>query len=130
MYSHPSLVVSQLKVFFRGFSFVSLSVTFSSGFLFPPTGPIISKPPGIWSSMTKLDYWLLFFPDVYYQSIMWPEMSKKLDPGRPPIEWWEYLCWLGIWHLLATTDGHDRRSFWSMNDGDCWRNLKGPLFFL
>jgi hypothetical protein len=38
MYSHPSsLVALRLKVFFRGFSFVSLSVTFSSGFLFPPT---------------------------------------------------------------------------------------------
>jgi hypothetical protein len=47
--------------------------------------------------MTKLDYWLLFFPDFYCRSIMLPEMNKKLDPGRPPIEWWEYLCWLGIW---------------------------------
>jgi hypothetical protein len=41
--------------------------------------------------MTKLYYWLLFFPDVYCRSIMLPEMNKKLDPGRPPIEWWEYL---------------------------------------
>jgi hypothetical protein len=74
-------------------------------------GPSITKPREIWSSMTKLDYWLLFFPDVYCRSIMLPEMSKKFDPGRPPIEWWEYLCWLDIWHLLATTDSHDRRSF-------------------
>jgi hypothetical protein len=68
-------------------------------------GPSINKPREIWSSMTKLDYWLLFFPDVYCRSIMLPEMNKK--PGRRPIEWWEYLRWLGIWHLLATTDGHD-----------------------
>jgi hypothetical protein len=79
--------------------------------------------------MTKLNYWLLFFPDVYCRSIMLPEMNKKLDPGRPPIEWWEYLCWLSIWHLLATTDGHDRRSFWSTNDGDDPR-FKGAPFRL
>ena len=50
-------------------------------------GPSITKPREIWSSMTKLDYWLLFFPDVYCQSIMLPEMNKKLDPGRPSIKW-------------------------------------------
>jgi hypothetical protein len=37
MYSHPSLAVSRLKVFFVGFSFVSFVVTFSSGFQFRPT---------------------------------------------------------------------------------------------
>jgi hypothetical protein len=47
-----------------------------------------------------------------------PEMNKKLDPGRTPIEWWEYLRWMGIWNLLATTDGQDRRSFWSTHDGE------------
>jgi hypothetical protein len=79
--------------------------------------------------MTRLYYWLLFFPDVYCRSIMLPEMNKKLDPGRPPIEWWEYLRWLGIWHLLATTNGHDRRSFWSTNDVDDPR-FKGSPFRL
>jgi hypothetical protein len=42
MCSHPFLVVSRLKAFFLGFSFVSSSVTFSSGFqisfIHPPTG--------------------------------------------------------------------------------------------
>jgi hypothetical protein len=33
--------------------------------------------------MTKLDYWLLFFPNVYYRSIILSEMNKKLNPGRP-----------------------------------------------
>jgi hypothetical protein len=56
-------------------------------------------------------------------------MSKKMDPGCPPIEWWEYLCWLGIWHLLVTTDGHDRQSFWSTNDGDN-PHFKGAPFRL
>jgi hypothetical protein len=58
------------------------------------------------------------------------EMNKKLNPGRPPIEWWEYLRWLGIWHLLATTDGHDGRSFWSTNDGEYPRFKKGAPFRL
>ncbi len=55
MYSHPSLVVSRLKVFFRGFSFVSLSVTFSSGFLFPPTGASVEHlRPG---TRQKIAFW-------------------------------------------------------------------------
>jgi hypothetical protein len=58
--------------------------------------------------MSKLDYWLHFFPQDFCETIMLPEMNRKLDAGRPPIEWWEHLRWLGIWHLLATTDGHDR----------------------
>jgi hypothetical protein len=49
-------------------------------------GPSISKPQEIWLSMIKLDYWLLFFPNVYCQSILLPEMDKNL-PGRLPIEW-------------------------------------------
>jgi hypothetical protein len=93
----------------------------------PNRGPSITKPREVWSSMTKLDYWLLFFPHEFCKSIMLPEMNKKLDHGRPPIEWWEYLRWLGIWHLLATTDGHDRRSFWSTNDTDDRRFTGAPF---
>jgi hypothetical protein len=79
--------------------------------------------------MSKLDYWLVFNPHMYCKSIMLPEMNKKLDPGRPSIEWWEYLCWLGLWHLLATTNGHDHRSFWSTNSSDDPR-FKGAPFTL
>jgi hypothetical protein len=67
----------------------------------------ISKPHELSSTMTKLNYWLLFFPHVYCSLIMLREMNQKLDPGYGPIEWWEYLCWSGIWHLLATTVGHN-----------------------
>jgi hypothetical protein len=56
-------------------------------------GPSITKPREIWSSM--------IFPVVYCWSIMLPEINKKLDPGHPPIKWWEYLCWLGM------ANGHD-----------------------
>jgi hypothetical protein len=92
-------------------------------------GPSITQPREIWASMSKLDYWLLFFPHMYCKTIMLREMNKKLDPGRPAIEWWEYLRWLGLWHLLATTDGHDRRSFWATNSSDDPR-FKGAPFTL
>jgi hypothetical protein len=92
-------------------------------------GASINQPREIWASMNKLDYWLLFFPHVFCKTIMLPEMNNKLDTGRPPIEWWEYLRWLGIWHLLATTDGHDRRSFWSTNVNEDPR-FKGAPFRL
>jgi hypothetical protein len=92
-------------------------------------GASISEPREIWGSMYKLDYWMLFFPVTFCKTTMLPAMNKKLDRGRPPIEWWEYLRWLGLWHLLATTDGHDRRSFWSTNNTDDPR-FKGAPFRL
>jgi hypothetical protein len=76
-------------------------------------GPSIGAPPETWSMMSKLQFFLLLFPIAYCKAVIITEMNKKLEPGRPPIEWWEYLRWIGIWTLLATTDGHDHRSFWS-----------------
>jgi hypothetical protein len=57
------------------------------------------------------------------------EMNKNFDPGHPPIEWREYLCWLDIWRLLATTYGHNHQSFWSTNNGKDPR-FKGAPFRL
>jgi hypothetical protein len=92
-------------------------------------GASTNAPRKIWASMSKHEYWLILFPCMYCKSIMLPEMNKKLAPGHSPIEWWEYLRWLGMWHLLATTDGHDRRSFWSMHSTDDPR-FKGAPFRL
>jgi hypothetical protein len=51
------------------------------------------------------------------------------EAQNTPIEWWEYLCWIGFWDLLATTDCHDGRSFKSTNDGNDPR-FKGAPFRL
>ena len=44
---------------------------------------------------------------------MIPGMNKSLVP---PISYGELLSWLGLWILMSTVDGSDRRSFWSMKE--------------
>jgi hypothetical protein len=78
MYSHPSLVVSQLKGFFAGFSFVYFVVMFSSGFWFHPThscycqirlfwsnNVIIGSKKSLMSSQIASVFWYL----IYGQSL-------------------------------------------------------------
>ena len=33
-----------------------------------------------------------------------------------PVSYGEFLCWIGLWILMSTVDGSDRRSFWSSKD--------------
>ena len=72
----------------------------------------INRSRDAWSTMRRIDYFLLFFPVDYVKDKMLAEMNKKIRKGRPQITWWEYLRWLGIWELLATTEGHSRSAFW------------------
>ena len=62
--------------------------------------------------MTQLDWFLQMFPINFLIKVMMPETNKIFDSRRPDIMWWDYLCWLGIFILFLTTDGHLRRDFW------------------
>ena len=39
-----------------------------------------------------------------------PKTKEKLDD---PLTYGELLRWIGLWLLMSTVDGSDRRSFWS-----------------
>ena len=42
-------------------------------------------------------------------------MNNKLKAGRPAMELWEHIGWIGVWMILATTEGHNRRAFWKQD---------------
>lgn len=63
-------------------------------------------------TMTRLDYFMSMFPIEHIKTVMLPQMNKKIGPGREPIQFGEYMRWIGIWLVLATTEGHKRSAFW------------------
>ena len=44
---------------------------------------------------------------------MIPTMNWKLSN---PVSYGEWLSWIGLWVLMSTVDGSDRRSFWSSKE--------------
>jgi len=52
----------------------------------------------------------LLFPVGYVKEVMILEMNKKL---KPELKYGEFLKWLGLWFLMATTNVENRREFWS-----------------
>ena len=55
----------------------------------------------------------MFFPcDFLKEVILYKLNEQLLQQGHQQVALWEYMRWLGIWMLLATTDGHQRDDFW------------------
>ena len=52
------------------------------------------------------------FPHKYVKDVILTEMNKVLD--KEPVTYGELLGWMGLWVLISTVDGSDRRSFWSL----------------
>ena len=53
--------------------------------------------------------WL--FPRKYIEDVILTETNKVLD--KELVTYGELLRWMGLWVLISTVDGSDRRSFWS-----------------
>ena len=60
---------------------------------------------------TPLYVWELLFPKQYVQDIMIPETNKTINGG--PLTYPEYIKWVGLWFMMATTYTNNRRNFWS-----------------
>ena len=58
----------------------------------------------------------MFFFKQYVEGII-----KK----HRPVSYGEFLCWLHLWFLMATTNSPDHPDFWSMGEVDCF--LCAPL---
>lgn len=58
----------------------------------------------------------MFFKQFIIDVIV-PETNKRLDPKKGgPLTCGEFLCWIGIWLLIGTTNkSHDRHLFWRMS---------------
>ena len=90
----------------------------------------ISMHRNVWDSMKPLDWFLLFFPINYVRNTILPAMNETLDKGRPKIQLWEYIRWLGLWVLMPTTDGHDRKHFFESKKAGADDRFDGPPFRL
>ena len=44
------------------------------------------------------------------------KINQQLYPSHTPIEYWEFLRWIGIWFLLATVKGYPKKKFWDHSD--------------
>ena len=60
---------------------------------------------------TRLQLFELLFPKEYILEVILPETNKSLQ-GKD-VSYGEFLRFLGIWFLMATLQGFQRRDFWS-----------------
>ena len=58
------------------------------------------------------------FPSEYIKRILIPETNKLLTST---LSYGEFMLWIGVWLLMATIDGVQRREFWSKLDIDPFR---------
>ena len=63
----------------------------------------------------------LFEMFFFKQLTIIPQTNIQLEQQRNrPTSYGEFLCWLGLWFLMATINGPDRSDFWSMTEVDCF----------
>ena len=53
---------------------------------------------------------------LYVKDVIVKLTSNKL--GDHPLSYGEFLRWIGLWMLMATTSGSQRKSYWSMKPID------------
>ena len=63
----------------------------------------------------------MFFFKPFILEVIIPQTNKcmKEDKHRA-VTYGEFLCWLGLWFLMATVTGPDHSDFWSLGEADCF----------
>ena len=57
----------------------------------------------------------------YVVGIIIPQTNICLQEEKHhPVSYGEFLCWLGLWFLMATINGPECMGFWSMGEVDCF----------
>jgi Transposase IS4 len=72
--------------------------------------PRLIFPAGI--RPTLLQLFEILFPKNYILQVILPMINMNLRYGGA-VEYWEFLQWIGIWLLIATIQGPERKDFWS-----------------
>ena len=68
----------------------------------------------------------MFFFKPYVEGIIIPQTNTCFQEEKHcPVSCGEFLCWLGLWFLMATINGPDHKDFWSMGEVDCF--IGAPL---
>jgi hypothetical protein len=58
------------------------------------------------------------FPVSHIEHVILPQINKTKEFEKQPLTYGEFLRWMGIWLIMSTVDGSDRRSFWSTKNLD------------
>jgi Transposase IS4 len=56
--------------------------------------------------------WEHLFPTIWVRTVLLPATNKELNDDNQ-LTYGEFLRWLGLWFVMATTEGCQRRDFWS-----------------
>lgn len=67
--------------------------------------------------LTILDNFELMFPVQYIKDVMLPEIRQQMNT-KTPLEYGEFLRFLGLWLLMATIQGPSRHEFWKRETVD------------
>ena len=62
---------------------------------------------------TVLQLFELMLPKTFLQEVLLVETNKHLTQQ---LQYGEFLCWIGLWLMMATTQFDCRRDFWSRKD--------------
>ena len=73
----------------------------------------------------------MFFFKPFILEVILPETNKRVKEDKHrAVTYGEFLCWLGLWFLMATITGPDHSDFWSLGEVDCFvgaPNAFGPF---
>ena len=63
----------------------------------------------------------MFFFNPYVVGIIIPQTNMHLqEEEHYPVSYAEFLGWLGLWFLMATSNSPECTDFWSMGEVDCF----------
>lgn len=75
------------------------------------TLPTINFPKVIKPS--RIDLFEMFFPKKFLVDVILVHVNNNNKLGK--VEYGEFLRWLGLWFIMSTIEGPNRRDFWSMD---------------
>jgi len=73
-----------------------------------PNVNLRNHPPGMTPSLLQL--FELMLPKTFLQQVVLPQTNLNL---RCPVGYGKFLCWIGLWLMMATTHFDFRHDFWS-----------------
>ena len=63
---------------------------------------------------TILSWFLLLFPTLFIKNIIIPATNASMGIQQSPLTYGEFLVFIGLWLLMSTQQGCDRRDYWSL----------------
>ena len=81
---------------------------------------INTLPHDVLGNVSFLAMFLLLLPSTFLQNVVLTSTNERLvrDRKERPVEWGEFIRFLGLWFHMACYVGHSRADFWSQHSVD------------